>query len=174
VISNPWNVTVTTANCGSAVDAIEFDGPASSATCMIVRGHVTGCGTSWFGTNCNGRGWLGYNITMHYLQYARQLLAQQDFMKSVTGGPINLMFKYDPSSIPGNARDTEWHYKVTVMIKQGPNDPHPTPVYLSDDVPNDVPRQIYTTFDESLGELTISLPGTYRGLQASTAGGIGR
>lgn len=158
VADNPWSVVKTTANCGSDIDRINSDGPIDNATCMTVHAFVQGCGTSWFGLNCNGHGWLGYNLSMHYLQYARQALNSKhaDLVVTApnhTAGPVT----YD-IPVPSHSRNLEWHWKATVMIKHGADDPHPTPVFLSDDVPNDVADGVYSSFDESTGTLTITLP----------------
>jgi hypothetical protein len=137
---------VTTANCGSQINAVR----ASGKRCVLVEAHLQGCGTNWLGS-CKGRGWLGYKLFVNGRKYLWRGLPIYTKSHAVEN-PDQRTFSFSyPHQIPADHKGVKWLYEVKLTIKIGDR---VVPIFLNETNPN---HEEVTTRMSDEGRLVIEL-----------------
>jgi len=142
-----YHYDVTSANCGSQVNAVR----PSGKRCVLVEAHLQGCGSNWLGS-CKGRkGWLGYKLFVKGKKYTWRGLPI--YTKNYTvENPDQRTFSFSyPDQVPGDHKGVKWLYEVKLTIKIGDR---MIPILLNETNPN---HEEVTTRMSNEGRLIIEL-----------------
>lgn len=105
--------SVTSSNCGSSITSTTMSG----SNCIKVDYHIVGCGYAPIIHDCNGRGWLGFNVTVSGWRNDTATFPAQTF-EEVSSTKSSYSFRYTQTLPPESTVDS-WSWTASVKPISG-------------------------------------------------------
>lgn len=109
---------INTANCGSGL--VGRGAYYSGDNMGVVEARIKGCGYSWFGLNCNGRGWFGYTLRMPSKSYDFITIPSHEQLINVHNqSQQSFTIDYPLTNIPADNQGVKFSYTIVIQVQEG-------------------------------------------------------